>query len=127
MAETKDGGPATIIEGGANPCGCCPTIPTQAPMDKIIAVGFGTAQAWRDDELVADGEGCGNKGPYFIRDGQPEHIEDYITFGDIEEIAALDPDDHNWTIVLHGPMHGETYQRQGLGVWLCIERNQGFA
>lgn len=123
MAECKY---KPIIEGGQNPCNCCPPIPTQAPLDKIMAVGFGCAQATCDGVLVADGEGCGSKGPYFIRDGKPEHIEDYITFGDIEEMAKLDPD-HDWQITMHGPLHGETYQRQGDGVWLCIERNEGFA
>lgn len=115
-----------VVEGGPHPtCPHCPPIPTQAPMEKIIAVGFGGATATRDGELVADGEGT-RKGPFFVRDGKPHHVEHYITFGDIEELAAADPD-HDWQISLHGPLHGETYQRQGVGVWVCIERNEGFA
>lgn len=111
-----------IIEGGNNPCSCCPPIPTQAPLDKVIAVGFGAAQVYRDDEFFADGETG-----IMRRNGIVERFEPWtLTFGDIEEIARLDPG-HDWQIVLHGPMHGETYQRQGEGVWLCIERNQGFA
>lgn len=113
------------LPGRHNPCLCCPPIPDKADMEKIIAVGFGCAQATCDGNLVADGESCGNKGPYFIRNGKPRHVQRYITFGDIEKIAAKDPD-HDWRIVLHGPMHGETYQRQN-GDWLLVEKNQGFA
>jgi hypothetical protein len=115
-----------IVEGGQNPCYCCPIIPKQATMEKVVAVGFGSATATRDGDLVADGEGCGSRGPYFVRDGRPHHIEEYITFGDIEEIAVRDPD-HDWRISLHGPLHGEVYQRQGVGKWMLIERDEGFA
>jgi hypothetical protein len=29
--------------------------------------------------------------------------------------------------VLDGPLHGETYQRQGKNHWVLVERNLGFA
>lgn len=99
-----------IIEGGNNPCPHCPPIPTQASMDKLIAVGFGEATIRRDGEIVIDAE----------------RVEDWMTFADAEALAAADPN-HDWRVVLHGPLHGETYQRQGDGVWLCVERNEGFA
>lgn len=96
-------------------------------MDKIVAVGFGVAQVTRDGTLIADGEagriwwqGQGNCTP------TPVPEEDFITFGQVESWAELEPD-HDWQIILHGPLHGETYQRQGPGVWLIIERNEGFA
>lgn len=109
------------IEGGPNPCNRCPPIPTQAPLSKVVAVGFGAAQVFRDDEFVADGE----TGIIF-RHGIKERIEPWtLTFEDVEEMAVADPGD--WRIVLHGPLHGETYQRQGPGQWVCIERNEGFA
>jgi hypothetical protein len=108
------------VEGGANPCPHCPPIPTQAPMSKIIAVGFGAAQVYCDDEFVADGETG-----IIIRNGEADKLEDYLTFADVEEMAVLRPG--NWTVVLHGPRHGETYQRQGVEQWVCIERNDGFA
>lgn len=112
-----------IVEGGNNPCGCCPPILTQVPMTKVIAVGFGAAQVYRDDEFFADGETG-----IMRRNGIVEHFEPWLlTFGDIEEIAAAEEGEHDWRIMLHGPLHGETYQRQGVGVWLCIERNEGFA
>ena len=109
------------VEGGPNPCFNCPPIPTQATMDKLVCVGFGCAEATKDGELVADGE----RG-IIIRNGIEEETEDYIRFADIEAMAAIEPD-HDWRIKLHGPMHGETYQRQGPEQWVCIERNEGFA
>ncbi len=102
------------VEGEPNPCFNCPSIPTQAPMTKIIAVGFGCAQLNRDGECVLDGEEA-------IRND-----EEPPTFADAEVLAAASPE-HDWQVVLHGPLHGETYQRQGPGVWICIERNEGFA
>lgn len=100
-----------IIEGGATPCPHCPPIPTQASMEKLIAVGFGCAQVQCDGRVVMDGE---------------RWQGDWLRFSDAEAKAAADPD-HDWRVVLHGPLHGETYQRQGAGVWVCIERNEGFA
>lgn len=110
------------IEGGNNPCACCPPIPTQAPLDKVVAVGFGAAQVYCDDQFVADGE----TGIMF-RNGVKERFEPWsLTFGDVEEMAILKPDS-DWRITLNGPLHGETYQRQGPGQWVCIDRNEGFA
>ena len=86
--------------------------PTQAPMEMLIAVGFGSAFVSRDGEQVLDGENPPG--------------DEFLTFADAEKMAAADPD-HDWRVVLHGPLHGETYQRQGEGVWMCIERNEGFA
>ncbi len=40
--------------------------------------------------------------------------------------AAADPD-HDWRIVLNGPLSGRTYQRHAAGEWALIEQNQGFA
>lgn len=116
-----------VLEGRPNPCLCCPPIPGRACLTKVIAVGFGCAMAMRDDQCVADGE----HGLLFVHGEslecqEPIHLEDWITFGDIEKIALADPD-HDWRIVLRGPMHGETYQRQGEGEWLLIEKNEGFA
>lgn len=111
------------IEGGNNPCLCCPPIPTQAPMKKLVSVGFGAAQVFRNDEFVADGETG-----IIIRNGIQEEFEPWsLSFGDVEEMASADDQDADWRIVLHGPLHGETYQRQGPEQWVCIERNHGFA
>jgi len=101
-----------LVEGGPNPCLNCPPIPTQATMSKLIAVGFGCAQVTKDGKMVLDGENPPG--------------EDFVTFADAEALAVADPD-HDWRVVLHGPLHGETYQRQGTETWVCVERNEGFA
>ena len=79
----------------------------------MIAVGFGYAALtkngapiWSEDEAVADNSA--------------------MTGADAEALAAQDPD-HDWRIVLHGPLSGRTYQRHGPGQWMLVERNDGFA
>jgi hypothetical protein len=105
------------VEGGPNPCPHCPPIPTQARMDKIICVGFGNAEVTCDGRVVIDGERA-------FQTAQSE--DDLPRFRDAEALAVADPD-HDWRVILNGPLHGETYQRQGPEVWICIERNEGFA
>lgn len=48
------------------------------------------------------------------------------TFRFAEGKARQKPD-ADWRVVLHGPMHGETYQRQGKNRWVLVESNEGFA
>ena len=115
----------TSLDGRPNPCMCCPPIPARAPLEKIIAVGFGSAIATCDGELVADGEN-GLIFPYFPESHTPTRTEDFIRFADIEAIAQAAPD-HDWRIDLFGPLHGETYQRQDIDTWLLVEKNDGFA
>jgi hypothetical protein len=80
-------------------------------MGMAISVGFGSAQVTKDDELVY----C-----------EQQNEENYWTVQNAEDAALKDPD-HDWQIQLVGPMHGETYQRQGPGKWVCVESNPGFA
>ncbi len=96
--------------------GClhCPDPKKFADLEKCIAVGFGAAVLTRDGRLIYDGEDA------IRRD------EELWTFADAEARAVLDPD-HDWQIQLHGPLHGETYQRQGDSQWVCVESNRGFA
>ena len=115
----------TPLDGRLNPCLCCPPIPAKAPMGKLVAVGFGGATASCDGQGVADGEHPMFFPPFSGSD-QIREVNDYITFGDIEAIAKVDPD-HDWRIDLFGPMHGETYQRQGDGLWVLVEKHDGFA
>ena len=83
-------------------------------MGKIICTGFGDARVTKDGKPVYDGE-------QDWRDGNdPKRV------GDIERIAVDDPD-HDWRIVMNGPLHGGTYQRQGEKNWVCVESNRGFA
>lgn len=95
-------------------CACCSTACQLAPMDMIIAVGFGIATATKDEQIV------------YSEPHDAESEDDYMTVEQLEALAAADPE-HDWRIVKHGPMHGETFQRQGPGKWVCIESNEGFA
>ena len=94
--------------------GClnCSTAAIVAPMDMIIAVGFGSAIVTKDGELIYD----------------EQRIEDekYWTVQDAENLAVKEPD-CDWRIEKFGPLHGETFQRQGDGNWVCVESNKGFA
>lgn len=95
--------------------GClnCSSARTKANMNMPIAVGLGVAMVTKDGDCFYDGESAyDNVVPKIVRE--------------IENIAAEDPD-HDWRIVMHGPMHGETYQRQGPANWVCVESNDGFA
>ncbi len=79
-------------------------------MEMLIAVGFGSAFATKDNDVVYDGQDEG----------------EIKTVGDIEKLAAEDPD-HDWRIIKCGPMHGEVFQRHGKEKWVCIESDPGFA
>lgn len=94
-------------------CACCPVPAIHASMDKVICAGFGSAQAYNDAGFFYDG-------------GDLDNWDNAKTIGDIESIAKLDPD-HDWQVTFVGPLHGETYQRHGDGLWVMIETNEGFA
>lgn len=86
------------LEGGAFP-----------PYD-LIGVGFGYAGLHRDGVPVWE-EGTG---------------EEYMIGALAEELALADPD-HDWRIVLEGPLSGRTYQRHAPSEWVLISKNEGFA
>ena len=93
-------------------CASCTTAARIAPMDMVIAVGFGSATVTKNSELIYD-----------------EHTisgDNYWTVQDVENLALKEPD-CDWRIEKYGPLHGETFQRQGDGNWICVESNQGFA
>lgn len=100
----------TIHQG----CLCCPPVEPKAPMNMLIAVGFGEATVRRDGEVVLDGE------------NMPEDATDYYTLKDAEKLAAADPH-HDWRVTLFAPMRGRVYQRHDVGTWVLIESNNGFA
>jgi len=95
-------------------CLCCPVPSVVASLDMQIAVGFGSADCTKDGEHIYDGEADYNAG------NEPK------TIGDMEKIAALDPD-CDWRVCFYGPLHGETYQRHMENTWVMIESNMGFA
>lgn len=99
-----------------NPCMNCPDPRAQLRPDRAIAVGFGDAHLSKDGQVIW-GEN---------EEGRDLDFDEMMTCGQAEVMAVADPD-HDWRIVLHGPMHGETYQRHGKGRWVCVEQNVGFA
>ncbi len=83
-----------------------------APLEKVIAVGFGNSELLKNDMVVWEE---GNK-----------EFEDCITFADAEEIAKQDPD-NDWRVHLLGPLSEVEYQRQDEGQWVLIKAEEGFA
>jgi hypothetical protein len=83
------------------------------PLDARIGVGFGVAQLLRDGEVVWE-----------------EHIrmawEELKTVAEAESMAAADPE-HDWRVLMYGPLSGATWQRQDVERWVLVEKNQGFA
>jgi hypothetical protein len=102
------------IHHGCLTCGGTEEI---APMDMLIGVGFGSAYASKDGAVVYDEMEVMHKGGDF---------DDLATLQQIEDRAVADPD-HDWRVVLHGPLRGREYQRHGAGQWVLVESNQGFA
>lgn len=96
--------------------GClnCSTACLKAPLTMAIAVGFGDAYIEKDGKKIYDGEAEYQAGK------EPKRLQYF------EDLAKEEPD-ADWRLVKYGPMHGETFQRQGNGLWVCVESNQGFA
>jgi hypothetical protein len=93
--------------------GClnCPPVLPIAPMNMLIGVGFGYAAVTRDKKVIY----------------QEKYGDDNIpTLQKFEDMAEKDPD-HDWRVILNAPLRGRTYQRQGVGEWVLIESNSGFA
>ena len=99
---------------GSRSSGClnCPPKPDSLPLHCNPHPGFGAVLLYRDREavdcVVTDDEAAG----YEVK----HH----------EVLAAADPD-HDWRIKVDGPMSDATYQRQGDGRWVLIEKGMGFA
>ena len=98
-------------------CGClnCARRYDIAPMDMQIAVGFGWAGIQKNGETIwSEMEFCRDNG------------DNCWTVQDAEKAALKDPD-NDWRIIMYGPLHGETYQRQSDGEWVLVKTNIGFA
>lgn len=99
--------PITVTYSGSI---TCDPRPVRMPPEGVIAVGVGYAALHKDREPVwSEGD-----------------TADDMTGADAEALAAQDPD-HDWRIVLQGPLSGRTYQRHGPGEWVLVKMNQGFA
>lgn len=82
-------------------------------MDMVIAVGFGSAVATRDGEVVADGE-------------RWEEGDGWLRLSQVEAMAAADPD-HDWRVSLFAPLSEREYQRHGPDEWVLVHSGMGFA
>lgn len=98
----------TIHQGCLN----CPPVESIAPMDMLIAVGFGCAMVT-----------CGRK-VVFMESAANENEFHYLA--EFEAMAAKDPN-HDWRVTLEAPLRGRVYQRQDVGKWVLIESTPGFA
>jgi len=103
------------IEGTYGGCLNCGPRPSLFPANGLIAVGFGYAALERDGEPI-----------YTDQDWSDDDEPDPMTGAQAEEMAAADPD-HDWRVVLHGPLSGRTYQRHGPDTWVLIAQDMGFA
>lgn len=92
-------------------CLNCPPVRNIAPMDTLIAVGFGTAQVRRGRKVIFD---------------EQQDSENFHFLSEFEEMAKLDPN-HSWTVELDAPLRSRTYQRHDEGKWVLIASGEGFA
>lgn len=103
--------PPKVEKGRLNPCLHCPPIRSELHPAGRIAVGFGYAALLRDGKEVWS-EPAGD-------------YEDCLPVALATRIALTQPA-CTWEIIMHGPLHGETY-RMWKGKWLLVEKNLGFA
>lgn len=101
------------IEGTHGGCLNCGPRPSQFPADGVIAVGFGYAALHKDGSPV-------------WAEGDETDSDQWLTGVQAEVMAAIDPD-HDWRIVLQGPLSGREYQRHGPNNWALVHQDQGFA
>lgn len=97
-----------IIHDG---CAHAQSVKRVADMNMILAVGFGCVQVWKGRSLIFDGTSDESARP---------------RLSEFEEMAVKDPD-HDWRVVLHGPLRGAEYQRHDKEKWVLINSNEGFA
>lgn len=94
-------------------CGCGAR--SDLNMERMIAVGFGSAGYSRDGRSLWDE--C---------NANVESEEDFPTVQSVEDMAKEDPD-HDWRIYFDATLYSAEYQRQGDGVWVLVKKGPGFA
>jgi hypothetical protein len=95
-------------------------------MESIIAIGFGIAIVTKDGQEVYNELEVERK---HVAENGGEECQTWPPFwtGQDAENAALSDPDHEWLIMIHGPMSGATWKRTASNLWECIESNGGFA
>lgn len=98
------------IQGKQQPCLHAGVAEETFPPDGVIAVGFGCACVTRDGGHVwAEGD-----------------TDEYMTGAEAEALAASDPN-HDWRILLVGPLSEREYQRHDTARWVLVKQGEGFA
>jgi hypothetical protein len=99
----------TAIEGGVSSgCLCCGVKATVAPMETVMAVGFGDVSVTKDGKTEWSGDDLEK------------------TLQEFEDIAAKDPD-HDWRFKKNAPLYDAVWQRHTEKTWVLIEKGPGFA
>ena len=98
---------------------CCSLVDV-APMDMLIAVGFGDANVTKDGEEVYSEMAIGMNDDFEFKESE------LWTVQDAENEALKDPD-HDWRITMYAPLRGRVFQRQDVGKWVLVEEDMGFA
>jgi hypothetical protein len=101
------------INGRQQPCLHAGVAESLFPLTGYIGVGFGFAGVTRDGYTV------------WSENEQDDGVTE-MTGAMAEALAAADPD-HDWRIVLEGPLSSRKYQRHEAGRWVLIEQGDGFA
>lgn len=101
------------IVGKQQPCLHAGVAESLFPPDGYIGVGFGFAG------ITCDGSTIWSENE---QDGGVEEMHGK----DAEVMAAADTD-HDWRIVLEGPLSARTYQRHDKDRWVLISQGDGFA
>jgi len=103
----------SAVEGSVACLTCGAGARSDLPMDRMIAVGFGSAGYSRDGEELWS-------------EGQLDDIDNAPNVSHVEQLAAADPD-RDWRIYFFAPLYEAEYQRQGEGVWVLVRKGEGFA
>lgn len=103
------------IKGGFGGCLNCGYQYDVAPLDMIIAVGFGTAIVTKNGMVI-----------YNELDECHDNWDNAWTVTKAEEEALRDPD-NDWRIVLEAPLSMRVYQRHEKNTWVLVKKGMGFA
>lgn len=135
------------LDSGQGGCLCCPPKPLTAPLDMQPHPGFGFLDLTRDGEIpewwhtfcqwptephyikpewVTGTNVRGEPFGFWTDTDEYWSLDEAVTLAEIEECCAEDPD-HDWRLRIGGAMSEYTYQRQGCGQWVLVDKGMGFA
>lgn len=98
------------LEHVHNGCMNCPPKPIKINLNWNIHPGFGCVLLTRDGEVV----------------WSDSRMERQRHGAGAEAVARKDPD-HDWRLIVDGPLSGVEYQRHGRSEWVAVASNRGFA